>query len=271
MNYSPSIKYLTISIIQNKELIIQMTKRNIIGKYKGSFLGLIWSFINPLILLSIYTFAFSIVMKTKWGVKDEGHFDFALILFASLTIFNLFSEIIKESPMLVVSQPNFVKKVIFPLEILPIVSSLAALINLFISLVLFCIFYFITHFTLSYTLIYIPLVLFPLILISLGLSFLLASLGVFIRDIGYFMNHIITILLFTSPVFFSLESVPEKFKLIMSLNPIAYLLEDARSVMVFNKNPNWSILITYIILGFIILQFGFFCFQKLRKGFADVL
>ncbi|TGL77755.1 ABC transporter permease [Leptospira yasudae] len=271
MNHSSSLTSLGRSIYQNRQLIIQMTKRNLIGKYKGSFLGLLWSFINPLIMLSIYTFAFSFVFEAKWGLNDEGHLDFALILFASLTIFNLFSEILKESPSLIVSQPNFVKKVIFPLEILPISNFLSALVHSGISLGIFLIFFGITHLSLPVTLFFLPLVVIPLISLSLGISYILASLGVFLRDIGYLMNHIITILLFTSPVFFSLEKIPPKFRIFMLANPLAYLLEDARSVMIFGKAPNWKILLIYTLLGFLLLMFGYWWFQKTRKGFADVL
>ncbi|BDA79209.1 transport permease protein [Leptospira kobayashii] len=248
-----------------------MTKRNLLGKYKGSFFGLLWSFINPLFMLGIYTFAFSVVFKAKWGLKEEGHIDFALILFASLTIFNLFGEILKESPLLIVSQPNFVKKVVFPLEILPIINLLSALIHSAISLCVFLLFYGIAHLALPVTILLLPLVVIPLVLISLGISYILASLGVFLRDIGYFMTHIITILLFTSPVFFSLDRIPEKFRYLMLANPLAYLLEDARSVMIFGKYPNWNVLAAYTALGLCLLILGYWWFQKTRKGFADVL
>lgn len=248
-----------------------MTKRNVIGKYKGSFFGLLWSFINPLFMLGIYTFAFSVVFKAKWGLKEEGHIDFALILFASLTIFNLFGEILKESPLLIVSQPNFVKKVVFPLEILPVINLMSALIHSSISLCVFLVFFGIAHLSFPITILLLPLVVIPLVLISLGVSYILASLGVFFRDIGHFMGHIITVLLFTSPVFFSLDKIPEKFRYIMMINPLAYLLEDARSVMIFGKLPNWNVLAAYTLFGFLLSILGYWLFQKTRKSFADIL
>lgn len=271
MNHSTSLKDLYQSVKKNRQLILQMTKRNLVGKFKGSFFGLLWSFINPLIMLGIYTFAFSVVFKAKWGIDNEGHLDFALILFASLTIFNLFGEILKESPLLIISQANFVKKVVFPLEILPISSLLAALAHSGISLGIFILFFGVAHLSLPVTLLLLPLVILPLVLISLGVSYILASLGVFLRDIGYFMNHVITILLFTSPVFFSMERIPVQFRTLMLLNPIAYLLEDARSVMIFGKYPNWIALGSYTVFGFVLLIFGYWTFQKTRKGFADVM
>ncbi len=266
-----SLQSLLRSILVHKELIWNMTKRNVLGRYKGSFFGLLWSFFNPLLMLAIYTFAFSVIFQAKWGLEDEGHIDFALILFASLTIFNLFGDVLKEAPHLVLSQPNFVKKVIFPLEILPVISLLSSLIQAVISLSIFLVIYGLTHLSLPWTLVYLPLVIFPLMLISLGIAFILASIGVYFRDIGYFMSHIVTVLLFTSPVFFSIDRMPSLMKSLMVLNPIAYLLENARRVMVFGKSPEWIFLATYTLLGFILTMFGYWWFQKTRKGFADVI
>jgi lipopolysaccharide transport system permease protein len=271
MNHPTSLKSLVQSVRKNRELILQMTKRNLIGKYKGSIFGLLWSFLNPLILLSIYTFAFSVVFKAKWGLAEEGILDFALILFASLTVFNLFGEILKDSPTLILSQPNYVKKVIFPLEILPVVNLLTALVHTCISILIFIIFFGFAHKSIPWTLVFLPIIFLPLLLISLGLSFFLASMGVFLRDIGYFMTHIITILLFTSPVFFPLDRIPPMFQKILFLNPVAYILEEARAIMVFGKIPDWKILSIYTLVGFILTILGFWWFQKTRKGFADVL
>lgn len=259
------------SILVNKELIWNMTKRNIVGKYKGSFLGLIWSFLNPLLMLTIYTFAFSVVFQAKWGLENERHLDFALVLFASLTIFNLFGDVMRESPNLIINQPNFVKKVIFPLEILPIVSLYSAFLQSLISLLIFIIIYGLAHFSIPSTVVYLPLVFVPLILISLGVSFILSSIGVYLRDIGYIIGHIVMVLMFTSPVFFSMDRMPITIKKIMILNPIAYLLENARMVMVFEKEPQWILLGSYTLFGLLLTKFGFWWFQKTRSGFADVI
>lgn len=266
-----SLKYLITSMVKNRFIIWQMTKRNVIGKYKGSFLGVVWSFLNPLILLFIYTFAFSVVFKAKWGLEEEGHLDFALILFASLTIFNLFGDTLRDSPNLVLNYPNYVKKIIFPLEILPIVNLCTSLIQAGINLIIFIFFFLMTNFYLPLTIFLIPFIIFPLILIALGVSFFLASFGVYFRDIGYFMGHVITIFLFTSPVFYSMERIPKSIQKFTYINPIAIILENARSVMIFGKYPNWSELIFYSILGFVLLISGFWWFQKTRVGFSDVL
>jgi lipopolysaccharide transport system permease protein len=252
-------------------LIIQLTSRQVIGRYKGSTLGLLWSFLNPLILLSIYTFAFSYVFQARWGLENENHLDFALILFASLTIFNLFAEVIREAPSLVIHQPNFVKKVIFPLDVLPIVSVLTSLVHAIVSLVIFFVFYWLVHHSLPWTIIYLPFVIAPILLLSLGTSYFLSSIGVYIRDIGHFMGHFVTILLFTSPVFYSTEKIPESFRKFLFLNPIAILLEESRGILVFEKPPQWGFLALYFAIGAILTLLGWIWFNRIRKGFADIL
>lgn len=271
MTHSTSLISLGKSVVHNRQLIWQMAKRNVVGKYKGSILGLLWSFVNPLIMLGIYTFAFSVVFKAKWGIENEGHMDFALILFASLTVFNFFGEIISTSPVLVLGQPNFVKKVVFPLEILPVVGLISALIHTSISLAIFIVGFGLAHFSLPLSLIYLPFVFFPLALISLGLSYFLASVGVYLRDIGYVIGHIVTILMYTSPVFYSMDRLPEMFRRLLMLNPVAFILENARKVMVFGELPDWTILVSYTGVGILFLMAGYWWFQKTRKGFADVL
>jgi lipopolysaccharide transport system permease protein len=271
MKNPTSVFSLGASIVKNHQLIWQMTKRNVVGKYKGSFFGLLWSLFNPLIMLSIYTFAFSVVFKAKWGIENEGHLDFALILFASLTIFNFFGEVLGASPTLIVSQPNYVKKVIFPLEILPVISLFTSLVHTGISILIFIVFFGVIHLSLPWTLLLLPFIFLPLMLMTLGISYFMASLGVYLRDVGYLIGHIVQILLFTSPVFYSLERLPVVFQKFLILNPIAYILENSRKVMIFGQTPDWIILGYYTVFGIILVITGYWWFQKTRKGFADVL
>ncbi len=269
--HSTSLVHLLHSVISHRELIWNMTRRSIAGRYRGSLFGFLWSFINPLLMLAIYTFAFSVVFQAKWGLENESHLDFALILFASLTVFNLFGDLLREAPVIILGQSNFVKKVVFPLEILPVISLATAAVNSVISLGIFIMIYGAVHMTLHWTMIFLPVVIFPLALIGLGLSYFIASIGVFFRDLGHLMGHVVTILLFTSPVFFSIERIPEKFRIIMMLNPVAYILESARLVMVYGRLPEWEILAAYSVGGLVLLLAGYWWFQKTRKGFADVI
>jgi lipopolysaccharide transport system permease protein len=182
----------------------------------------------------------------------------------------LFGDVLRDSPILVLTQPNFVKKVIFPLEILPVISLLTALIHALISLSLFILIYGLLHLSLPWTIIYLPFVFIPIMLIALGISFFLSATGVYFRDLGHFMGHIVTVLIFTSPVFFSLERMPKIMQKAMIVNPIAYLLENARFVMVYNKSPEWLLLGLYTVISLLFTKLGL-VISKNSKMFAGVI
>lgn len=259
-------------LIQKRDLIWQMSKRDVIGRYKGSFLGLAWSLFNPILMLTVYTFVFSVIFKSRWGSDaNEGYADFAIILFTGLIVFNLFSECINKSTCLITSNVNYVKKVVFPLEILPVVSLLAALFHAAISLIVLFIAILVFKQQLHLTIILLPLIIIPLILSILGFSWVLASLGVFIRDVPQTISLIVTILMFLSPVFYPLSALPVSFQKIVMLNPLAFMIEEARKVVYFGTEPNWLMLGINMVIGLIVCLAGFVFFQKTKKGFADVL
>lgn len=259
-------------LIQKRDLIWQMSKRDVIGRYKGSFLGLAWSLFNPILMLTVYTFVFSVIFKSRWGSDtNEGYADFAIILFTGLIVFNLFSECVNKSTCLITSNVNYVKKVVFPLEILPVVSLLAALFHAAISLIVLFIAILVFKQQLHLTIILLPLIIIPVILSILGLSWVLASLGVFIRDVPQTISLIVTILMFLSPVFYPLSALPVSFQKIVMLNPLAFMIEEARKVVYFGIEPNWLMLGINMVIGLIICLAGFVFFQKTKKGFADVL
>jgi lipopolysaccharide transport system permease protein len=267
-----SLLALIRSLRKNWQLINQMVKREVVGRYKGSFFGLAWSFLNPILMLAIYTFVFSVVFKAKWGTNsDEGKVQFALVLFVGLIIFNLFSEAINRAPSLILGNVNYVKKVVFPLEILPVISIgsslLHALINLFVLMITITIFngYF------NWATILIPLILLPLAFLILGLSWILASLGVYVRDVGQTTGLLTSALLFLSPVFYSIDTLPPRFQFWMMLNPLSFIIEQARVVLIQGQIPNWSQLGMYTGGALIFMWCGYAWFQRTRKGFADVL
>ena len=154
---------------RSRDLVWQMTKREVIGRYRGSVLGLLWSFFNPILMLTIYTFVFSVVFKARWGSGGESRFEFALILFAGLIVFNLFAECVNRAPSLIVGNVNYVKKVVFPLEILPLVTMGAALFHCAISLGVLIVFYGLLSGSLPWTIVFAPVVVTPLLLVTLGL------------------------------------------------------------------------------------------------------
>jgi len=249
-----------------------MAWREVVGRYKGSVMGLFWSFINPVLMLIVYTFIFSVVFKAKWGIGDEENkTSFALILFVGLIVHGLLAEVLNRAPSLILSNVNYVKKVVFPLEILPAISLAAAFFHSTISLFVLLIASVAINGYLPWTIVFIPIVLVPLVTLVLGIAWILASLGVFIRDIGQTIGIITTIMLFMAPVFFPLSALPEKYHPFILANPLTFIIEQSREVLIFGHLPDWSGLGIYMLIASSLAWFGYFWFQKTRKGFADVL
>jgi len=260
------------SILRHRELIFQMTKREVIGRYKGSIMGMGWSFFNPILMLIVYTFVFSVVFKARWGTGgEESKTEFAVVLFVGLLVHGMFAEVLNRAPGLILGNSNYVKKVVFPLEILPIVTMGAALFHTFISLlVLLCASILLNGF-IHWTAVFVPLVLLPLIFLTMGFAWMLASLGVFMRDVGQTIGIITTVMLFLAPVFYPMSSIPEKYHGYLLINPLTFIVEQARQVFIFGQTPDWSGLAVYAVVSLFIAWIGYWWFQKTRKGFADVL
>ena len=267
-----SLVALIASVVKNRRLIYQMIKRDVVGRYKGSMFGLAWSFFNPILMLAIYTFVFSVVFTVKWGGgAAENKAEFALILFAGMVVFALFSEVINRSPTIIVGNANYVKKVVFPLELLPIISMGSAIFHAFVSLLILLSAFILVNGYLPWTIVYLPLIFAPLVALTLGFSWFLASIGVYIRDIGQTVGLITTMLMFVSPIFYPLSSLSEELRSWVSLSPVSFIIEQVRTVLIFSMQPNWFGLVLYTFIAIIIMWLGFAWFQKTRKGFADVL
>ena len=257
---------------RNRQLIWQMTRRDIDSRYRGSLVGIAWSFINPILLLVVYTFVFSVVFKARWNVGgEESKTDFAIILFAGMIVFNLFAEIVNRAPGLVTSNVNYVKKVIFPLEILPGVALGSALFHSMISLFVLLLAQFILNFSLPWTIIFFPIILLPLIFFSMGIAWFLSAIGVFVRDVGQITGIFTTILMFMSAVFYPVSSLPEKYQFWLGLNPLVFIIAESRKALILGEPPNWITLVIALIVSLAIAFAGFWWFQKVRKGFADVI
>lgn len=234
-------------------------------------MGLLWSFFNPLFMLLVYTFVFSVVFKARWNSGGDSKVEFALILFAGLIVFNLFAECIGRAPGLILLNANYVKKVVFPIEILPLVSLGAALFHAVISLLVWFVAYVFIIGIPSLTVIYLPLVLLPLMLFIMGVSWALASLGVYLRDVSQFIGIVITTLMFLSPIFYPASALPPDYRPLLYLNPLTPVIEMVRDVLYWNKSPDWVLLAACIIVSTATAWLGFAWFQRTRKGFADVL
>ena len=271
-NYSINPLDLFRSLSRNRQLLWQMTKRDVAGRYRGSVLGLFWSFVNPVFMLTIYTFFFSVVFNARWGAShSESKTEFAIILFAGLIVFNLFSEVINRAPSLILGNVNYVKKVVFPLEILPFIITGSTLFHTGISVIVLIVFHGLVNQALPVTALLLPLVLLPLIGLILGFSWLLASLGVFLRDVGQTVSILTTALMFLSPVFFPASSLPKQIQAYLFLNPLTFIIEQTRGVLLWGTLPNWHGLGVHLLINMIFAWVGLFWFQKTRKGFADVL
>ena len=263
------------SLWNNRLLIWQMSKRDVIGRYKGSAMGLLWSFLNPLLMLAVYTFFFAVVFKSRWGAVPNGGEEsktlFAVILFVGMIVHTLFAEVLNRAPSLILSNTNYVKKVVFPLEILPIISMGAALFHCLISLgVLLAVFVVFNGFV-HWTVVLLPFIFLPFIVLTMGLAWMLASLGVYVRDVGQTIGILMSVMMFLSPVFYPVAALPDFMRPWMLANPLTFIIEQAREVLVWGRMPHWRGLALYSLLSFFVAWSGFAWFQKTRKGFADVL
>ncbi|WP_245905505.1 ABC transporter permease [Photobacterium lipolyticum] len=262
-----------VILVENWELTKQLTLRSISEKYKGSLLGSIWSIITPLLMLSVYTFFFSVVFKARWGGEgvSDSKAEFAIILFCGLMIFNFFAECINKAPFLVIGNTNYVKKIVFPLEILAWVNVLSAFFNFVIGFIVWFLFYLLVFGVPHMTFLMFPIVMLPLFLLLIGLSWLLSSISVYIRDVSQLIPPLTSVLLFMSPIFYALKAIPESYRFIFMANPITPVVEEARNVLIYGKNldlSTWGLSMGFSLFVFAV---GFSCFNKIKNGFADVL
>ena len=257
--------------MKNVPLIMTLIRRGIEQRYRGSVLGLLWAFLTPLIMLLVFTFVFGVVFQSRWAGQTDNIYEFAIVLFAGITTFTLFSEIVGNAPSLITSQPNLVKKVVFPLEILPIITLGEALFQAAIAYCLLIIMNALFGQGFSPAFLALPFLLLPLLLTALGMSWFLAATGVFVRDISQFIQPVLTALMFLSAVFFPLSAMPDWIQPVMAFNPLAVAVEMVRNALVFGILPNIQMLASSVVAGAIIAVLGYLFFQKTKRGFADVL
>ncbi len=233
-------------------------------------MGMVWSFVTPILMLAIYTFVFSVVFKARWGGEDD-RVAFAINLFAGMIVHGLVAECLNRAPTLILSNVNYVKRVVFPLDLLCWVSLGSALFHALVSLLVLIAFVLISQGHLPATVPLVLLVWLPLLLGTLGVSWFLASLGVFLRDIGQITGTVTTILLFLSPIFYPATSLPEPYRAVLYANPLTFIIEQTRLVLIAGTSPDWAGLGVAMAIGAVVAMLGFAWFEKSRRGFADVL
>ncbi|MDF1744843.1 MAG: ABC transporter permease [Gimesia sp.] len=259
------------SLFVNHRLIYQMAKRDVIGRYHGSILGLAWSFFNPLIMLVVYTFVFSVIFKARWGTGSDSKTEFALTLFVGMIMYGLLAECVNKAPGLIVGNVSYVKKVVFPLEVLPWIAMAATLFHTIVSLTVWGLFFVIVNQTFHWTALFLPLLFLPLIFFTMGLTWFLASIGVYLRDVGQITAVFTMVLMFMSPVFYPIANIPEKYHFILYANPLTFIIEQSRAVLMWGKVMHWEGFLILLACSLIVAWLGFAWFQKTRRGFADVL
>jgi lipopolysaccharide transport system permease protein len=257
----------------HRKLVLRLARREIETKYRGSLLGVLWSIITPLFMLMVYTFVFGIVFQARWSTPEAevGTREFALLLFFGLTLFWVFAECIGRAPSLVVENASYVKKVIFPLDILPWIVLIAALFQALVSFLIILLVYPFIFGAPPVTMIALPIVLLPFCLVVLGVTWGLAALGVFLRDVRQVVPVVITAMLFLSPIFFPLAAIPEQFHPLIMLNPITIVLQNARAVFFWGDWPDWWQIAGYYLGAIIVCCVGWMGFARVRRAFADVV
>ena len=255
-----------------RTILRQFLRREILGRYRGSMLGVAWAFITPLLMLGVYSLVFVGVFHARWpGAESGGGAGFALRLFAGLMVFNLFAEVVGRAASIIVEQPNLVKKVVFPLELLSFVVLGSALFHFFLSAGILLLGTLLIHHSLPLSILLMPMVILPLLPLLLGLSWLLAALGVYVRDVAPVVGLTVSLLLFLSPVFYSIQSLSPTWQFWMQLNPLTPVIESLRAVVFLGQVPDWSMWGMSLLIGCGVACFGAWIFSVLSDGFADVL
>lgn len=256
---------------KHRTLTYELARRDIQGRYRGASFGIFWSLLSPFLMLLVYTLAFGYILRSRWPGSTGSTSDFALILFVGLIVHGLFAECLSRSPSLIVGNANYVKRIVFPLHVLVWSMMLSALFHTVTNTLVFACLHLAVHGYIEPTIVLLPLVLVPLVLVTVGVSWMLSAAGVFIRDLGQVTGVISTALLFLSSAIIPLQSLPERYQSIFRLNPLTFIIDQAREVAMWGRMPDWIGLGEYMLGAVVVAWFGYALFSKASRGFADVL
>jgi lipopolysaccharide transport system permease protein len=263
---------LLYNLYLHRHLLRQLTRRDIESRYRGSSLGLLWALVTPLLLLAIYTFVFSVIFQARWqqgGSVDR--VDFAITLFAGLIAFGVFTECVNRAPLLITGNPNYVKRVVFPLEVLPVTVLGSALFHALISMGVLVAGLLAVRHTLPATILLLPVAALPLVALSLGTAWFLASLGVYLRDTANAVSLVTQMLFFLTPLFYPIEAVPAAFRPLLWINPLSAVVDGFRRVAVFGQPLAWLPWAAVTAVSLAMLLLGYAWFMKTKIGFANVI
>jgi lipopolysaccharide transport system permease protein len=256
--------------IKHRELIWSFTKRELIGRYRGSFLGLLWSFVNPLFLLMVYTVVFSKMLQVRFD-DSSSPLLYGVYLLCGMIPWLAFSETLGKSATLVTGQVNLVKKTVFPLEILSVVSVLTGFIHSLFGMGILIAALAFAQKGIPSTILFLPVVMMAQLLLTVGLSWFLASIGVFIRDTAEVMRLLLTPWMLLTPILYPMEMIPERFRDLMYLNPMTVIVSGYRQTLLEGQVPDWAPLLGVILFGAAFAALGYFWFMRTKRAFADVV
>lgn len=252
------------------DLIVSLTKRELAARYKGSVLGIVWAILTPVVMIAIFTVIFAGIFNAKFGATNS-HWDYALYLFCGLLPWNAFQESLQLSSSTIVTHANLVKRVVFPLETLPVSQTLAAVANQLFGTVALLIAMLAVRHELHATALFLPVLVIPQLIATLGAAWLLASLGVFVRDIVQGINLVLMAWMYLTPIIYPESLVPERYRAVVNLNPFTSLVRNYRRIILEGVPPDWQGLAYFTAFSLVSFLFGYWWFARTRKNFADVI
>ena len=260
-----------LSLLHNLALVRQLTARELHARYRGSFLGAAWLVLVPLLMLAVYTFVFTVVFPSRWKGGTGAKAEFAILMYSGLVVFGFFGEILGRAPRLIVDHANYVKKVVFPLDALVWVMVGPAIFTLGMNLLILVAFIALMGMPLPATVLLEPIYLMPLVLLTAGLGWLLASVGVFLRDLGQVIGVVVSALMFVTPIFYPVSAVPPSMQALLHLNPLTYYVSACRSLAVVGELPSTGSTAIAVAVAVAVAWIGSGWFRYSRHAFADVL
>ncbi len=258
------------ALLGYRTMIKLMVKRDFQSRYRGSLLGALWPLIHPIGHLLLYTFVFCVVLKVRFG-QDGSTGNFALYLMSGLLAWGAISESLARSTTCVLEVPNYVKRVVFPLEIIPLVVAISALATQLGGMLILSLCAGVYQQALHASLLYIPMIMFSQVLFMVGLSWILASLGVYVRDIRHLMSLALSAWMYMTPIVYPASALPENLRFLVWINPVAGMVGDYRRVMLEGKAPDFGIFAVYTAVSIALFFAGYYFFMKTKRSFADVM
>ncbi|MFP8873464.1 MAG: ABC transporter permease [Myxococcota bacterium] len=258
-------------LLDSRQVVYYLTRKRIVLRYRGSVLGVVWSFIVPTLTLAIYTLVFGVVLRARWSSEESSTTEYALLLYLGLCVYWFVSDCVSEAPSLIANHSNYVKKVVFPLDVLPWVSVSDALFHSVIRLLVFVIVFSVLWGLPPWTIVLLPIIWLPVCLWTLGLCWILAAAGVFLRDLREIISLMLIALLFLSPIFYSIDRLPSLARTMVLLNPVALPVIQTRDVAYYGVIPDPWLWLEVAVGSAVFAWVGHAIFSRSRGAFADVV